>query len=278
MFECVLNISEGRNLEVLEDLSHCAGPSLRDRHSDPAHHRSVFTLINEREPLERDVRSLITCAMNTLTLESHDGVHPRLGVVDVVPFVALDEDERPVARELRDATARWVAHTFEVATFLYGDLGDGTSRSLPDVRRLAFKGLAPDFGPGQPSPTLGAVAVGERTVLVAWNIWLSNTTLDRAREMTKSLRGPYVRALGFEVGSEVQVSCNLLDVSECPPSIVFDLVESMLRDSEHVTRTELVGLAPKSLLDAEDPRRWAQLDLSPETTIEAASVRGSASL
>jgi glutamate formiminotransferase len=278
MFECVLNLSEGRNLEVLAALSRSAGPSLRDRHHDATHHRSVFTLINEPDPLVRDVRSLVAHAMNVLALEGHEGVHPRLGVVDVVPFVALDPAQRRAARELRDETARWVADTFGVAAFLYGPLEDGSTRSLPDVRRHAFKELAPDFGPDRPSPTLGAVAVGERPVLVAWNIWLSDTTLDRARSIAASLRGPYVRALGVALGAEVQVSCNLLDVSQCPPSVVYDRVESMLRGNERVTRTELVGLAPRSLLDAEDPHRWAQLDLSSERTIEAGIARGSASL
>jgi glutamate formiminotransferase len=278
VLECVLNIAEGRDRKVLDDLSRCAGESLADRHHDAAHHRSVFTLLNEPSALERDVRSLITCAMGVLSLVEHDGVHPRFGVVDVVPFVALDVAERPVARQLRDATARWIASTFDVAAFLYGPLADGTTRSLPEVRRDAFSRLAPDFGPDVPSPRLGAVAVGERPVLVAWNIWLANTTLERSREIARELRGPHVRALGFRIGAQVQVSCNLLDVSERPPSTVYDRVESMLRDNERVTRAELVGLAPRSLLDGEDPRRWVQLDLSPEKTIEAASARGSASL
>jgi len=278
MFECVLNISEGRDDGVLEELSRCAGESLRDRHSDPIHHRSVFTLINESDALVRDVRSLISCAMRVLTLEHHRGVHPRFGVVDVVPFVALEDAERPRARQLRDETASWIADNFDVATFLYGPLGDGSIRSLPDVRRRAFRDLAPDFGPDQPSRTRGAVAVGERSVLVAWNMWLAGTTLVRARELAASVRGPYVRALGLALDPEVQVSCNLLDVNQCPPSAVYDRVGSMLRENERVTRTELVGLAPRSLLDAEDPRRWVQLDLSSEKTIEAAIARGSASL
>ncbi|MGA2432515.1 MAG: hypothetical protein ABSG09_03555 [Acidimicrobiales bacterium] len=278
MLECVLNISEGRDLQVLDELSGSAGGSLRDRHHDAAHHRSVFTLINEPEPLERDVRNLIARAFNLLTLENHAGVHPRLGVVDVVPFVALDAADRDLARRLRDRTARWIAHTYDVATFLYGSLADGSTRSLPEVRRLAFRGLTPDFGPDESSPVLGAVAVGERPILVAWNLWLANTSLARAKELARTLRGPWVRALGLPVGEEVQVSCNLLDVTRCPPSQVYDQVRALLKANEHLSRCELVGLAPRSLLDAEDPTRWSQLDLSSERTIEAALVRGSAGL
>lgn len=276
VLECVINISEGRDLAILDELSACAGSSLRDRHHDPAHHRSVFTLINDPEPLELDARNLIQCAFNLLTLGGHEGVHPRLGVVDVVPFVALDPHDIELARDLRDRTARWIAHTFDVATFVYGVLGDGSSRSLPDVRRLAFRGLRPDFGPDESSPVLGAVAVGERPILVAWNLFLANTSLERARELARALRGPFVRALGFRVGGQVQVSCNLLDVARVLPSAIYDTVRAGLEGEERVARAELVGLVPRSVLDTEDPQRWTQLDLSPERTIEAALERGSA--
>jgi glutamate formiminotransferase len=278
VLECVLNISEGRNLTALDELSRAAGGSLRDRHHDPAHHRSVFTLINDPGPLELDVRNLIECAFTLLTLSAHDGVHPRFGVVDVVPFVALDPAERDTARELRDATARWIAQTFHVATFLYGTLEDGSIRTLPEVRRLAFTDLAADFGPDEPSPVLGAVAVGERPVLVAWNLWLAHTSLERARELARAVRGPFVRALGLPVGDQVQVSCNLLDVAQCPPSLVYDHVRARLVGDEHITHAELVGLVPRNLLEDEDPKRWTQLGLTSERTIESALERGSASL
>jgi len=277
VLECVINISEGRDLAVLDQLSGSAGASLRDRHHDPAHHRSVFTLLNEPEPLELDVRNLIQCAFNLLTLGGHEGVHPRFGVVDVVPFVALDPADHELARLLRDRTAGWIAHTFDVATFLYGTLANGSTRTLPEVRRLAFRGLAPDFGPDESSPVLGAVAVGERPVLVAWNLWLDHTSLARARELARALRRPHVRALGLAVGEQVQVSCNLLDVADYPPSFVYDQVLAGLAGDERIAHAELVGLAPRSLLEVEDPRRWAQLDLSPERTIEAALESGSAS-
>ena len=278
VLECVINISEGRDLEVLDALAASAGASLRDRHYDSAHHRSVFTLINEPDLLELDVRNLVQCAFNLLTLAHHDGVHPRLGVVDVVPYVALDPRERELARQLRDETARWIAHTFDMATFLYGVLEDGSERTLPEVRRLAFRTLAPDYGPGEPSPLLGAVAVGERPVLVAWNLWLADTSPERARELARRVRGPYVRALGLDVGDQVQVSCNLLDVTRVAPSVVFDHVRGSLEGDEHIARSELVGLAPRSLLEQVDPDRWSELDLSLERTIEAALERGSAGL
>ncbi len=269
MFECVLNISEGRDEVVLDELGALSGTSLRDRHTDARHHRSVFTLINDPERLMLDVRSLIGGAFARLSLHEHEGVHPRFGVVDVVPFVALDASERPVARRLRDDTAKWISATHQVATFLYGELDDGNVRSLPEVRRHAFVTLNPDFGPREPSATLGAVAVGERPVLVAWNLWLANTTPRRARELAAMLRSEDVRALGFDTASEVQVSCNLLDVQRTTPSMLYDLVASHLEGPEHLTRSELVGLVPASLLEREPRARWAQLGLSPDATIEA---------
>lgn len=274
----MINISEGRNLVLLDELSGAAGVSLRDRHHDPVHHRSVFTLINEPDQLEADVASLVGCAFELLSLEDHRGVHPRFGVVDVVPFVALDPRERTLARELRDTSARWISETFAVPTFLYGDIGDGTTRSLPDLRRDAFFSLAPDFGPNEPSPVLGAVAVGERPVLVAWNIWLGDTSIARARELAAHVRSTSVRALGFDLGEFVQVSCNLLDVAATPPSALYDQVVALLRSSEHVARCELVGLIPDRLLELVEPARWVQLGLSRERTIEAVLEKGSAGL
>jgi glutamate formiminotransferase len=271
VLECVINISEGRDVALLDALSISAGPSLRDRHADPSHHRSVFTLINEPEELARDVRSLVAKAFELLDLSRHHGVHPRFGVVDVVPFVALDPAKETEALNLRDATARWIADSFAVPTFLYGPLANAAARTLPEVRRGAFRGLIPDFGPHQASATKGAVAVGTRPVLVAWNLWLHDATLEKAREIARLLRGPYVRSLAFAVGDQVQVSCNLIDVSKVRPSEVYDRVLAALSAGEGISRSEVVGLVPRSLLESEDPARWAQLGLDPGATIEARS-------
>jgi len=269
VFECVINISEGRDLALLDVFSGSAGASLRDRHADPYHHRSVFTLINDPDQLIADVHSLIRRAFELLDLSSHQGVHPRFGVVDVVPFVALEPGGQARAEVLRDDTARWISANFAVPTFLYGPLANGTFRSLPDVRRGAFRGVAPDFGPAEPSATKGAVAVGTRPVLVAWNLWLSDTTLERAREIARTLRGPCVRSLAFAVGDQVQVSCNLIDVSTVRPSMVYDQVLASLSAEERISRAEVVGLVPASLLGYEDPARFEQLGLDPGATIEA---------
>ena len=268
MFECVINISEGRDQQVLERLSLAAGASLRDRHADTFHNRSVFTMINGAPELLGDVRHLVEAALHSIDLEHHDGVHPRLGVVDVVPFVALAPDHASSAVRMRDAFAQWVAESHHLPVFLYGPLAQG-ERSLPYVRSHAFKGLAPDFGPPVGDVHQGAVVVGARDILVAWNLWLSHVSLDRAQFIAKMVRRPGVRTLGLQVGDQVQVSCNLFDLSLVTPSQVYDQVAANLPSPGVIERAELVGLVPRSLLQREDPERWRQLGLSDDATIES---------
>ena len=267
MFECVVNVSEGRDLAVLDALAVASGASLRDRHHDPFHHRAVFTLINERTALRADVRRLIETGLDLIDLRQHHGVHPRFGAVDVVPFVALEREDPAEACALRDETAHWIATTLATPVYRYGPLGNGVTRTLPEVRRALRDGLAPDEGPVA-SAARGAVAVGCRPILVAWNLWLRGVSLEEARALARLVRGPAVRALAFDLGEEVQVSCNLIDPTTVGPSVVYDAVEAALKVGS-IERAELVGLIPAALLDREDPSRWRQLGIGPEVTIES---------
>lgn len=267
MFECVLNLSTGRRDDV-EALSAAAGSSLRDVHRDEAHNRSVYTLIAAPDELASDVRRLIATAMGRLDLRTHVGVHPRLGVVDVVPFVALADESTVRAVSLRDETARWIADTFDVPVFLYGPLPDGTTRSLPEIRRRAFTTLAPDFGPPSPHPVRGASAVGQRDLLVAWNLWVRGITLEEGRRVAQGLRRDEVRALAFALPDFVQISCNLIAPLLVGPSQIYDEVAARVPPGS-IDHAELVGLAPAAVLERETPDRWAQLDLDPGRTIEA---------
>ena len=268
MLECVINISEGRNRELLNDLRTSAGPSMRDLHADEHHNRSVFTLINDPEPLSRDVHALIGASYDALDLRLHEGVHPRFGVVDVVPYVDLEPVARIRAVERRDRTAHWISETFQVPTFLYGPLDDVT-RTLPEVRRRAFDGLSPDFGPATPSARFGAAAVGARPILVAWNIWLSAVSRDDTRAIAKAVRRSEVRALAFRAGEYTQVSCNLIDPLVVGPSVVYDEVASLLPEGGGIVRAELVGLVPRAVLELQAPSRWNQLGLGEDQTIES---------
>jgi glutamate formiminotransferase / 5-formyltetrahydrofolate cyclo-ligase len=268
VFECVINISEGRDLDLLDELHVTASSSLRDLHADPTHNRSVFTLINDAESLRRDVRSLIAGAFQALDLRTHEGVHPRFGVVDVVPFVALDPEAPAEAEGLRDDTAQWITEEFQVPVFLYGPIG-GTLRTLPEVRKHAFHELVPDKGPPLASSKLGAVAVGARPVLVAWNIWLAGVSRDETRALVKAVRRPEVRSLAFRTGEHTQVSCNLIDPMVVGPSSVYDEVTARLPVGGEIVRCELVGLVPRAVLDAVERGRWEQLGLSANQTIES---------
>jgi glutamate formiminotransferase len=272
MFECVINASEGRNLEVIDELCDVASSSLKDMHSDEFHNRSVFTLINDPVALVDSVHDLITTCYERLNLSTHEGVHPRFGVVDVVPFVALDATRAVQAVELRDDLAQWLVESFAVPVFLYGPLVDGSIRSLPQVRKNAFLSLTPDLGPPSASSKRGCVAVGARPILVAWNLWLDHVSLDDAKLISKALRQPAVRSLAFEVGDLVQVSCNIIDTDAVLPSQLYDSVASLLSSPGRINRAELVGLVPTSLLEREEPSRWTELGLARDTTIETRIV------
>jgi glutamate formiminotransferase len=260
VLECVINISEGRDLERVARIGGAAGGQLLDVHSDPHHHRSVLTLVGEEA-----ARAVATAAVAELDLTTHDGVHPRLGVVDVVPFVALAGSTPDDAVRARDAFARWLADAHQVPCFLYG-----VERTLPEVRRTAFRTLAPDAGPSTPHPTAGATAVGQRPVLVAYNVWVAGTDLAGARRLAAEVRGPAVRALGLEVGDRLQVSMNLIDPAVVGPATAYDAVAAAAgRAGAEVEGAELVGLLPDAVLRAVPPARWEALDLDAARTIEA---------
>jgi glutamate formiminotransferase / 5-formyltetrahydrofolate cyclo-ligase len=232
---------------------------LLDVHSDVHHNRSVLTLVGEEAP-----RAVARAAVAALDLRHHQGVHPRFGVVDVVPFVPLTGSTLVDAVAARDRFLDWMASELGVPGFAYGP-----ERALPEVRRLAFAGLPPDRGPSRPHPTAGATAVGARPVLVAWNVWLADSDLARAQRIAREIRGPRLRALGLPVGRRVQVSMNLVEPDELGPAEAWDLVA----ERGAVAGAELVGLVPRSVLERTDPARWGELDLEEGKTIEARLAR-----
>ena len=254
MLECVINISEGRRSAIVDTIAAAAGDDLLDVHSCSFHNRSVLTVVGTDAP-----RDIARATVELLDLQTHDGVHPRIGVLDVVPFVALEGSTDHDALAARDDFARWIVGELDVPVFLYGP-----ERTLPEVRRSAFTDLLPDLGGPLPHRTAGAVAVGVRPLLVAWNLWLDSDDLELARRLARELRSPAVRALGLRVGDQVQVSCNLIDPTVVGPAQVYDLVAP----EAPIERAELVGLIPRAVLDATSPARRERLDLSDDRTIE----------
>jgi glutamate formiminotransferase len=254
---------------MLAELASECGPFLLDLHKDADHHRSVFTIAGGAEEVQLSVRALASAVVERVDVALHAGAHPRIGALDVVPFVNLvaggegsdliDGPDGP-ALESRDRFAKWAGATLGLPCFLYGP-----ERTLPVLRRTSWKGLLPDFGPVAPHPSAGAVAVGARRALVAYNLWLAVPDADAGRRVAAALRGPHVRTLALQLGESVQVSCNLIDPWIAGPGAVFDAVASQVA----VGRAELVGLVPRGVLLGEPRHRWKELDLDPSRTIEA---------
>lgn len=256
-----MNISEGRDAERVGAVAFAGATCLIDVHSDADHHRSVLTLAGEGSELEQAVRAVVAEGVRRIDLSAHSGAHPRLGAVDVVPFVPLGAGPLDAAVAARDRFARWAAGELGVPCFVYGP-----ERSLPEVRRRAFRALAPDHGPPVPHPSAGAICAGARPGLVAYNLWLvAGTPLETARAIASAVRRPEVRALGLAVGDRVQVSLNLVDPFAVGPADAYDAVAARAP----VERAELVGLVPESVVAAIPSSRWSELDLAPDRTIEA---------
>ncbi len=272
MLECVVNVSEGTRTDLVQAVAASAGEALIDLHSDPWHNRSVLTLAGP-EVVEA-ARAVASSAVELLHLSEHSGAHPRLGVVDVVPFAPiLDAPAAAGAVELSEATrerdrfARWAARALCLPCFLYGP-----ERSLPELRKGAFRTIAPDTGPRRPHPSAGAACVGARGPLVAYNLWLEGGDSRLAKAIARSIRRPGLRALGLDLGGRAQVSCNVVDPALVGIGAVYDEV----RRRAAVERPELVGLLPSWVLEAEPRRRWAELGLSEDRTIEARLQGGAA--
>ena len=265
MLECVVNVSEGRDREVLARLEAACGPDLLDRHSDAHHHRSVFTLVGEDAP-----RRLARAAVELLTIHTHDGAHPRLGVVDVVPFVPLHGSTIDDARRARDEFAYWVAHELHVPAFVYGPV-DSDETQLPDIRRTAWIERRPDLGPTTPHSTAGSVCVGARELLVAYNVWLDRSVdRDTLKRVADDVRGDGIRTLPLVLDGRPQVSMNLVEPLRVGPDVAFDRVTTSCK--AHAARVdcgELVGLLPRAIVERIDAQRWQRLDVSLDRTIEA---------
>jgi glutamate formiminotransferase len=258
--ECVINVSEGRDRSVVDAIAGAGGDLVLDVHADPHHNRAVLTLAGAG--VEEAARAVTVEAVRRIDLRLHLGVHPRLGAVDVVPFVPLGGSSMDDAVAARDRFAVWAGDELGVPCFLYGP-----ERTLPDVRRHAFTGLAPDTGPPVAHPTAGAICAGARPVLVAYNVWLAaGVDVATARRIAKEIRGPGLRALGLDVGGRAQVSMNLVDPAQITPADAYDAVA----DRAPVDRAELVGLVPAAVLAAVPSERWAELDLGTDKALPPA--------
>jgi glutamate formiminotransferase len=266
--ECVPNFSEGRRPVVLDALAASiravAGIRLLDVSADPDHNRSVFTFVGASAAvLDAALRSAAV-AVERIDLRAHRGVHPRIGAVDVIPIVPLVEGAMPECVALARRLGGVLAERLALPVFFYGQAGP---RTLAQVRRGGFERLrgaideperAPDLGPERVHPTAGAVAVGARDVLIAFNVDLHSPDVAAAREIARAVREssgglPAVQAMGvfLQTRGVAQVSMNLLDYRRTPPLAAFQRVEAeAARRGLTVEAGELVGCAPREALPA----------------------------
>jgi len=259
-------VSEGRDRAVIEQIAksitHCR---ILDIHSDPDHHRSVFTLIGDEEQIAEGAIALTKSAIALLDLRTHCGVHPRMGAVDVIPFIPLGQTPMSACVAVAERVGQTIGKDLGVPVFLYGAAARSSTRSsLPSVRRGGFENLKaklaampPDFGPREPHATAGAVAVGARPLLVAYNVVLASDDLLVAKQIAATLREsngglPGLRALGVMLVSRqrVQVSMNLTDIQATTIPAAFCAVR---REAQQrgvgVLESEIVGLIPEIALD-----------------------------
>jgi glutamate formiminotransferase len=268
--ESIPNVSEGRRPEVVESLAEAIravpGVRLLDHSSDASHNRSVFTMAGEAEPLRRAVLAVFERATAAIDLRSHRGEHPRLGAVDVVPFVPIEGVTMEDCIALAKQVGSDVAQRFAIPVYLYEEASDNPLRkNLEDIRRGEFEGLsrkmaspgwAPDFGPPYPHPSAGASVIGARMPLIAYNINLDTDRLDVAKKIAAAIRHSsgglrYLKAMGVKVEDRnlAQVSMNLTNYQKTPIFRVFEIVKrEAARYGVSVLESEVVGLIPSAAL------------------------------
>ena len=272
IIECIPNVSEGRRPDVVESIADAItavrGVRLLDHSSDASHNRSVFTMAGDAASIKAAVLAMYERAVAAIDLRAHTGEHPRLGAVDVVPFVPIEGVTMEACVALAKDVAQEVASRFAVPVYLYEEASANPARkNLEDIRRGEFEGLAakmaapgwaPDFGPAAPHASAGASVIGARMPLIAYNINLDTDRLDVAKKIAAAIRHSsggfrYVKAAGFELTDRgiVQVSMNLTNYEKTP---IFRVFEAVKREAERygvsILESEIVGLVPSAALNS----------------------------
>lgn len=292
LIACVPNISEGRRPDVVARLADVlratSGVHVLDVSSDADHHRSVFTLAGTAGALQQGIVRLFEAAIHDIDLRTHRGVHPRMGAVDVVPFVPIGRTPMSACVDLARDTARQVAERFGVPVYLYERAAEHPGRTRLDaIRRGEFEGLAakmqapewiPDRGPRHPHVSAGATAIGAREPLIAFNVNLATDRLDVARAIAATIRErdgglPSVKALGLRLERRgiVQVSINLTRYRDTSLQAVYDaVVDGATRAGVDVLESEIVGLVPADALVPTAVRAMKLTTLAPGRLLDTA--------
>ena len=272
VIECVPNISEGRDPEIVSGIAEAvrAAPGVRllDVSSDASHNRSVLTFVADSDGLRAGIRALFDAAVSRIDLTLHSGEHPRMGAVDVVPIIPIRGATVEQCVALSREIGAEIAARHRIPVYLYEDSATSEKRrNLAEIRKGEFEGFAakmqgpdwkPDFGPEAPHPTAGVVAVGARAPLIAYNINLATDRLDVAKKIAAAIRQSsggfrYVKAAGFMLQDRgiVQVSMNLTNYEKTP---IYRVFETVKREAERygvsILESEIVGLVPAAALNA----------------------------
>ena len=271
MYKSVPNISEGRNQATIDAVAEAVrsteGVRLLNVHSDPDHNRSVYTYVSDSaDAMAEATLRLFEAAVPLIDLRIHHGAHPRVGAVDVVPFVPLDETTMDECVALAARVAAAVAERFHIPIYLYENAArHDYRRDLPVIRSGGFEKFPqkirderwiPDFGPAQVHPTAGVSVIGARVPLIAFNMQLGTDRIEVANACALAVRGisgglRFVRALPIALASKglVQVSMNLLDYRRTPIHRAFAIVrDEAERHGVAVVSSEIVGLVPAEAL------------------------------
>ncbi len=255
LLECVANFSEGSNELTIERVTASAtsfGSNLADLHYDPDHNRAVMTMIGSSETLVKGMVAATRAASDLINLKLHKGVHPRMGAMDVIPFVPLPSNTMADAVNASIETAMLIGE-MSIPVFLYGHASRDRRTTLPQIRRDAFEAIDPDYGPSSPHSSAGAVCVGARDVLVAFNVNLESDDLSIAKGIAREIREssgglPDVRAMGVWLDrlGKAQVSMNLVKPETTTITDAFEAVK--VKAAEYgvtIDSSEVVGLATR---------------------------------
>jgi glutamate formiminotransferase len=296
LVESVPNYSEGRRPEVVDRLAaavaNTPGAYLLDRTSDPSHNRSVLTLAGEAAAVEQALEASVEVAAEAIEMEAHTGEHPRIGAVDVIPFVPLGSTTIDDCIGLARTFGAGVAERFGIPVYLYARAATRPDRvRLADVRRGGYEAVRdeiadlakdrrPDFGPAHTHPRAGAVAIGARPFLIAWNINLTTNDVEVAKRIARSVREsggglPAVQGNGFMIEEldAAQVSMNLLDFETTPMWRVFDEVARLAAgEGVGIVESELIGLAPQAAFDGVAAHAGTGAAAAPDERFAAAAT------
>ncbi len=270
ILECVPNFSEGRDLEIIEKIvdpfRNTDGVKLLDLQTDEDHNRSVVTVVGEPKPLKKAVVESMGIAIKLIDMRNHTGQHPRMGAIDVVPFIPVKNITVDEAVEVSKAVAQQVSDTFGLPIFLYEQSASNPGRqNLATIRKGQFEGMAekikdpdwkPDYGPAEIHPTAGVTAMGARMPLVAYNVNLDTGDIEIANQIAKQVRHisgglRYCKGIGIELKDRgiVQVSLNMTDYTRTSLYRVFELIKiEAQRWGVNVIGSEVIGLVPMQAL------------------------------